>query len=166
VKKNPLTISKDNNLLQEGELGFIKRSKLTLKARNIDSKTKNRRAQPLVKSNFEDIIVSNLEGVLIMDESQNNFSELRKEIEEKGLELLDDEFFPPNKTKIYISPESRLLKYDILLENIEYLVEVFLKSLFTIAIKLLLLIGFIFPNKYLYWYLSKTIENFTSRFIR
>jgi hypothetical protein len=71
-----------------------------------------------VKSNFEDIIVSNLEGVLIMDESQNNFSELRKEIEEKGLELLDDEFFPPNKTKIYISPESRLLKYDILLENI------------------------------------------------
>jgi len=54
-KNNPLTIIKDENLLPEGELGLIKGSKLRPKARNIDSKTKNRRVHPLVKSNFEDL---------------------------------------------------------------------------------------------------------------
>jgi len=54
-KNNPLTIIEDENLLPEGELGLIKESKVTPKARNIDSKTKNRRAQSLVKSNFEDL---------------------------------------------------------------------------------------------------------------
>ena len=54
-KNNPLTIIEDENLLPEGELGLIKGSKLRPKARNIDSKTKNRRVHPLVKSNFEDL---------------------------------------------------------------------------------------------------------------